>query len=184
MILLDPQTILNGPKNEACFFCFGAFLICFNIVLTGSNCLGVHFQVCCVLETFVSCRTSDLMATDEENARSSTSKVEMEETSPLLFTAGPSAPLETKDTQLRCSRACIITFLVVTCINLSAVIFEPAQARIFESAYCLAWYEDHDPALISPGGVPEVYCKIPRVQRDVASLIGTRLHHSPLYALR
>ena len=112
------------------------------------------------------------MAVDEENLHSSVSKTEMDEYSPLLSTPASITPPETDHAQQRRRRTYIVAFTLLTCINSSAIIFEPALARICESAYCRAWYQEHDRALIGPGGVEEAHCKIPQVQRDVASLAG------------
>jgi hypothetical protein len=114
----------------------------------------------------------DIMAFDEENLHSSVSKTEMDEYSPLLSTPPSITPPKTDHAQQRRRRTYIVAFTLLTCVNLSVTIFEPALARIFESAYCRAWYREHDPALIGPGGVEEAHCKIPQVQRDVASLAG------------
>ena len=115
------------------------------------------------------------MAIDQETLCSSASKIEMDETSRLLSPPPSTAPQQTNEAQLHRRRAYVVIFLLLACFSLSVIIFEPAQARLFESAYCQAWYQDHEPALVGPGGVEEAYCKIPQVQRDVASLSGMRL---------
>jgi hypothetical protein len=112
------------------------------------------------------------MAIDEESLNHSISKVKMDETSPLLSTPGLATRPVANAAQLHRRRVYVVAFFLLTCINLSAIVFEPAQARIFESAFCRAWYQEHNPALIGPGGVEEAQCKIPQVQRDVASLTG------------
>jgi hypothetical protein len=97
----------------------------------------------------------------------------MDEYSPLLSTPVSITPPKTDHAQQSRRRTYIVAFTLLICLNLSVIIFEPALARIFESVYCRAWYQEHDPALIGPGGVEEAHCKIPQVQRDVASLTGT-----------
>lgn len=126
---------------------------------------------------FGSSEESGPMAIDEENWDSPTSKIMTDDTSPLLSTplSASATPHNTNATQLHRRRTYIVAFVLVTCITLSVIIFEPAQARIFESAICRAWYRKHNPALIGPGGVEEVHCKIPQVQKDVASLTGKQL---------
>lgn len=116
------------------------------------------------------------MAVDEENWYSVTSKVMTDDTSPLLSTpwSASATPRNTNDTQLHRRRTYTVALILLICVNLGVIIFEPAQARIFESAFCRAWYQEHDPALIGPGGVEEMHCKIPQVQKDVASLTGKR----------
>jgi hypothetical protein len=121
---------------------------------------------------YVSPEEIDIMAADEENVHSSVSKTEMEEYSPLLSTPVSITLPKTDHAQQHRRRTYIVAFTLLICVNLSVIIFEPALARIFESAYCRAWYQKHDPALIGPGGVEEAHCKIPQVQRDVASLTG------------
>ena len=113
------------------------------------------------------------MAIDEENLYGVGSEVNMEECSPLLSVSAPIDPPERTDGQLHLRRAYFVVLFLVTCLNLSVFIFEPAQARILESGYCRIWYREHNPALVGPGGVAEVHCKIPLVQRQVASLTGT-----------
>jgi hypothetical protein len=116
------------------------------------------------------------MAIDEENLYSSNPEIKMDEISPLLSTPASAIPPDTHADHLHRRRAYVVAFFLLVCINLSAIIFEPAQARIFESAFCRAWYQEHNPAMIGPGGVAEVHCKIPQVQKDVASLTGMRRH--------
>jgi hypothetical protein len=113
------------------------------------------------------------MAVDEENLDSSVSKTGMDEYSPLLSTPVSITPPKADHAQQRRRRAYIVVFALLICVTSGVIIFEPALARIFESAYCRAWYQEHDPALIGPGGVEEVHCKIPQVQENVASLTGT-----------
>jgi hypothetical protein len=115
------------------------------------------------------------MAINEESLNHSIPKAKMDETSPLLSTPGLATQPDTNAAQLRRRRVYVVAFILVTCINLSGIVFEPAQARIFESAFCRAWYQEHDPALVGPGGVAEAHCKIPQVQRNVASLSGMPL---------
>lgn len=117
------------------------------------------------------------MAADEESWDNSSSKIRMDEISPLLSApASPSSaappPPNTDAGQRRRWRVYVVAFILVVCVNLSLVVFEPAQARLFESALCRAWYQEHNPAMIGPGGVDEMHCKIPHVQQDVASLSG------------
>ena len=112
------------------------------------------------------------MVADEENLHGPASKTGMDEHSPLLSTPVLTTPPKSDRAQQHRKRTYIVAFTLLTCISLSVIIFEPALARIFESAYCRAWYQEHNPALIGPGGVEEVHCKIPQVQRDVASLTG------------
>jgi hypothetical protein len=121
---------------------------------------------------YVSPEGIDIMVADEENLHSPASKTEMDEHSPLLSTPVLTTPPKTDHAQQHRKRTYIVAFTLLTCISLSVTIFEPALARIFESAYCRAWYQEHNPALIGPGGVEEAHCKIPQVQRDVASLTG------------
>jgi hypothetical protein len=115
----------------------------------------------------------DVMAVDEENLHSSVSKTGMDEYSPLLSTPVSITLPKTDHAQQRRRRTYIVAFTLLICINSSVIILESALARIFESAYCRAWYQEHDPAMIGPGGVEEAHCKIPQVQKDVASLTGT-----------
>jgi hypothetical protein len=112
------------------------------------------------------------MAVNEENLHSSVSKTGMDEYSPLLSAPVSITPPKTDHAQQRRRRMYIVVFTLLICVTASVIIFEPALARIFESAYCRAWYQEHDPASIGPGGVEEAHCKIPQVQRDVASLTG------------
>lgn len=112
------------------------------------------------------------MAIDEENENSPSPRIKMDETSPLLFTPASTNTPDPNAVQSLRRRAYVAAYALLTCLSLSVVLFEPAQARIFESAFCRAWYQEHNPVLIGPGGVEEVHCKIPQVQRDVASLTG------------
>jgi hypothetical protein len=113
-----------------------------------------------------------IMVVDEESLHGSASKTEMDEYSPLLSTPVSTASSKPDQAQQHRRRTYIVAFTLLICVSLSIIIFDPALARIFESAYCRAWYREHDPALIGPGGVEEAHCKIPPVQRDVASLTG------------
>jgi hypothetical protein len=112
------------------------------------------------------------MVADEENLHNPASKTEMDESSPLLSTPVSTTSPKPDQAQQHRRRTYIIAFTLLICLSLGVVIFEPALARLFESAYCRTWYQEHDPALIGPGGVEEAHCKIPQVQRDVASLTG------------
>jgi len=114
------------------------------------------------------------MSIDEESMFKPVAEGRMEETSPLLSTSPLTTPPTWKgDRHQYHRRAYVVIFFLLTAVNLGVAVFEPAQARLFESVYCRAWYQEHDPALVTPGGVvAEVHCKIPPVQRDVASLTG------------
>lgn len=46
---------------------------------------------------------------------------------------------------------------------------------LMERALCKSYYTTEDPSLIGPGGwVPEMYCKVPGVQRELAVIRGWR----------
>ncbi len=112
------------------------------------------------------------MAVDEETLGNSPTKIEMDETVPLLSTATSPASTKPGQTQQHRTRTYLVTLSLLVALNLGDVVLGPATARIYESVYCHEWYRNHDPSLIGPGGVEESNCKIPNVQRDVSSLVG------------
>lgn len=60
--------------------------------------------------------------------------------------------------------------MVIVAVVTAESISLPALTRIYESIYCRQYYAKHDPSLIGRDGVPEKYCKVSRVQGDVAML--------------
>jgi len=121
------------------------------------------------------------MAVDEENLRSPKRQVEMDETFPLLSTSSSPAPSKVDYVQQHRTRTYFVALVLLNVITLGSIILDPATARIYESAYCHEYYETHDPSLLLPGGVDEIYCKIPQVQRDVSLLTENYLMPCPDY---
>ena len=114
------------------------------------------------------------MAVDEETLRTAKPEVEMSETSPLLSTPSTRPSPKADHAEQHRTRTYVVALVLLNAINLGDLVLGPATARIYESVYCRNWYREHDPSLVGPGGVEEMYCKIPNVQRDVSSLVGFR----------
>jgi hypothetical protein len=74
-----------------------------------------------------------------------------------------------------------VIFVTTILGTLAATLIGSAQARIFESIYCIEWYRLQNPGLIHHGRVEEEYCKVAEVQSEVASLLGENgpLQHEP-----
>ncbi|KAF2839659.1 major facilitator superfamily MFS-1, partial [Patellaria atrata CBS 101060] len=72
--------------------------------------------------------------------------------------------------------ACILLMVIVVTVVAGGQLVDPAMTRVFESIYCKQYYEKHDPSKIGRNGqVSEEYCKISKVQGNVALLQGWQL---------
>ncbi|KAI8633160.1 MFS general substrate transporter [Xylariaceae sp. FL1651] len=107
------------------------------------------------------------------------------ETSPLLCSSpiSSSSASYPKDPAIRTSDAVIFSVCLIIAITATAdSLIESPQLRIFESIICYGYYETADPSkLLLPrhqlgpgalGGVAEKWCKVDRVQVDVALVKG------------
>lgn len=67
----------------------------------------------------------------------------------------------------------IQVYLAVLVANLAFIILGPAQTKIFEQVICLRWYGEHQPDQVPESRLmPEAQCKLPPIQRELASLRG------------
>lgn len=70
-------------------------------------------------------------------------------------------------------RTRIKLYVAVFVSNLAFQILAPTQTRIFEQIFCQRWYSDHSTSAIPINGIiPEDQCKVPGIQRQLATLIG------------
>lgn len=108
------------------------------------------------------------------------------EQTPLLRSRSPSVG-EVVDTaeskKIMAPRTIIIIILIIlVLVQLGDQLMEPSFTRVFESIYCYNYWETEDPSRIllsranvrpgAVGGVAEDFCKVARVQSQVATLRG------------
>ncbi|MCJ1309861.1 hypothetical protein MMC25_003522 [Agyrium rufum] len=101
------------------------------------------------------------------------------ERSPLLSFPNPATVNDAASTPKRPTasslhnRVVIILVLLVIAIDLPAYFQSVPRVRLLEGIYCKNYYLEHDPSVIGPGGmVPEAYCKLNSIQKELALLRG------------
>lgn len=91
--------------------------------------------------------------------------------SPLLSSASDGA--NRKDESRSYTRLLVKIYIIVLCVNIGVQMLVPAQTQIFEAIYCSQWYKNHPtPGVPSGSDIPESYCKIAPVQKQISTLKG------------
>lgn len=107
------------------------------------------------------------------------------EQTPLLRSRSPSVGqiVDIVDTKVMSPRTIItITIVILVVVQMGDQLMEPSFTRVFESIYCYNYWEVEDPSKIllsranvgpgAIGGVDEQWCKVAKVQSQVATLRG------------
>ena len=104
----------------------------------------------------------------------------LEENSHLLQDAEYSAPFSGGQSAISsASKFSPISKITLYCMALHFLLafFEMVLSApllsLFEQSLCVSYYATHDPSIIGhSGSVPEALCKLPEIQRDLATVRG------------